>query len=171
MKQTKRLTLAAILTALALALSYVEGMFPLTLLIPLPGVKLGLANVVTLFALCYLGAPMAFTILAARVFLGALFAGNVSALLYSACGGFLALAVMWGLLKCRRLSIYGVSIGGAAAHDLGQICAALLMLGNTAPLGYLPLLLLTALLSGSVTGALAALLFRCMDAVPFLREL
>lgn len=163
MKDTKKLTLAAILTALALALSYMENLFPLGLLIPLPGVKLGLANVVTLFALCYLGAPMAFTVLGARVFLGALFAGNVSALIYSAFGGFLALFVMWGLLHCRRLSIYGISIGGAAAHNVGQVAAALLTLGNTAPLGYLPLLLATALLSGSVTGALSGLLFRCMD--------
>lgn len=164
MKDTKRLTLAALLTALALALSYVERFIPFALFIPLPGVKLGLANVVTLFALCRLGAPPAFTVLAARVFLGALFAGNFSALLYSAMGGFLALAVMYLALRCRRFSIYGVSILGAAAHNIGQVLAALITLGSTGPLGYLPLLLLTSLLSGSLTGALAAGLFRAMDA-------
>ena len=165
MKNTKKLTLAALLTALALALSWIERFIPFALIVPLPGVKLGLANVVTLFALCHLGAPMAFTVLAARVFLGALFAGNFSALLYSAMGGFLALAVMFLALRCRRFSIYGVSVLGAAGHNIGQVGAAMITLGSTAPLGYLPLLLLTSLLSGSVTGALAAGLFRAMDAV------
>lgn len=164
MKQTKRLALAALLTALALALNYTERMFPLPLLVPLPGVKLGLANVVTLFALCYLGRSMAFTILAARIFLGALFAGNFSALLYSAMGGFLALIVMAVFLHCRRLSLYGVSILGAAAHNIGQIGAALIVLGNSAVIGYLPVLLVLSVVSGSVTGALSALLFRAMDA-------
>ncbi|MGM9619553.1 MAG: Gx transporter family protein [Oscillospiraceae bacterium] len=164
MRQTKRLALAALLTALALALNYMERLFPLPLLIPLPGVKLGLANVVTLFALCYLGAPMAFAVLGARVLLGALFAGNASALLYSALGGFFALCVMSLAVRWRRLSLYGVSILGAAAHNLGQICAALLTLGNTAVLGYLPALLLVSVLSGTVTGALSSLLFRAMDA-------
>lgn len=165
MKDTKKLTLAALLTALALALSWVERFIPFALLVPLPGVKLGLANVVTLFALCRLGAPMAFTVLAARVFLGALFAGNFSALLYSAMGGFLALAVMLLALHCKRFSIYGVSILGAAGHNIGQVGAAIITLGSTSVLGYLPLLLLTSLLSGSVTGALSAGLFRAMDAV------
>ncbi len=165
MKDTKKLTLAALLTALALALSWVERFIPFALLVPLPGVKLGLANVVTLFALCRLGAPMAFTVLAARVFLGALFAGNFSALLYSAMGGFLALAVMLLALRCKRFSIYGVSILGAAGHNIGQVGAAIITLGSTSVLGYLPLLLLTSLLSGSVTGALSAGLFRAMDAV------
>lgn len=165
MKNTKQLTLAALLTALALALSWVERFIPFALLVPLPGVKLGLANVVTLFALCRLGAPMAFTVLAARVFLGALFAGNFSALLYSAMGGFLALAVMLLALRCKRFSIYGVSILGAAGHNIGQVGAAIITLGSTSVLGYLPLLLLTSLLSGSVTGALSAGLFRAMDAV------
>ena len=164
MKETKRLALAALLTALALALNYTERMFPLPLLVPLPGVKLGLANVVTLFALCYLGRKMAFTILAARIFLGALFAGNFSALLYSAMGGFCALLVMALAMRCKRLSLYGVSILGAAGHNIGQIGAALIVLGNSAVIGYLPVLLVLSVLSGSVTGMLAVLLFRAMDA-------
>lgn len=164
MKQTKQLALAALLTALALALNYTERMFPLPLLVPLPGVKLGLANVVTLFALCYLGAKMAFTILAARIFLGALFAGSFSALLYSAMGGAAAFLIMALALRSRRLSLYGVSILGAAAHNLGQIGAALIVLGNPAVVGYLPVLLTLAVPSGAVTGLLAALLFRAMDA-------
>lgn len=164
MKQTKRLALAAMLTALALALNYTERMFPLPLLVPLPGVKLGLANVVTLFALCYLGPKLAVTVLAARIFLGALFAGSFSALLYSALGGALAFAVMALAVRSRHLSLYGVSILGAAGHNLGQIGAALIVLGNPAVIGYLPVLLALSVVSGGVTGLLAALLFRAMDA-------
>lgn len=164
MKQTKQLALAALLTALALALNYTERVFPLPLLVPLPGVKLGLANVVTLFALCYLGPKLAFTVLGARIFLGALFAGTFSALLYSAMGGICAFIVMVLALRCKKLSLYGVSILGAAAHNVGQISAAVIMLGNTAVIGYLPVLLVLSVVSGTVTGMLAALLFRAMDA-------
>lgn len=156
---TRQLTLCAVLTALALALSYLESFFPLSLLIPLPGIKLGLANIVTVFALYTLGAGQALGILIARCLLGAVFAGNLSALLFSLLGGLSAMAVMIVLSRFKRLSIYGVSMGGAAAHNCGQVAAAMLVLGNTAPLGYLPLLLLVSLFSGALTGLIASLLF------------
>lgn len=91
---TRELTLCAVLTAMALALSYVESFFPLSLAIPLPGIKLGLANIVTLFALYALGPGQAFMILLARCLLGAVFAGNMSALIFSVLGGVTAMAVM-----------------------------------------------------------------------------
>jgi len=155
---TKRLTTCAVLAALALALSYVEGMFPPP--VPLPGFKLGLANVVTLFALYALGAADALAILLVRVLLGAMFAGNASALLFSLLGGFAAMGVMILLSRLRALSVYGVSVGGAAAHNGGQVCAAMLTLGSAAPLHYLPILLAVALFSGALTGFLTALLLR-----------
>ena len=154
--KTKQLTTGAILAALALALSYVEGMFPLP--VPLPGFKLGLANIVTLFALYTLGAPSALAILLVRVLLGAMFAGNASALLYSLLGGFAAMAVMIALSRARGLSVYGVSIGGAAAHNIGQVAAAMLTLGNAAPTAYLPVLLVVAVFSGALTGLICSLL-------------
>lgn len=154
--KTKQLTTGAILAALALALSYVEGMFPLP--VPLPGFKLGLANIVTLFALYTLGAPSALAILLVRVLLGAMFAGNASALIYSLLGGFAAMAVMIALSRARGLSVYGVSIGGAAAHNIGQVAAAMLTLGNAAPAAYLPLLLVVAVFSGALTGFVCSML-------------
>lgn len=154
--KTKQLTTGAILAALALALSYVEGMFPLP--VPLPGFKLGLANIVTLFALYTLGAPSALAILLVRVLLGAMFAGNASALIYSLLGGFAAMAVMIALSRARGLSVYGVSIGGAAAHNIGQVAAAMLTLGNAAPAAYLPVLLVVAVFSGALTGLICSLL-------------
>ena len=121
---TKQLTLCAVLTAMALALSYLENFFPLSLAIPVPGIKLGLANIVTVFALYALGPLQALMILTARCFLGAVFAGNMNALIFSLMGGFTAMLMMIELSRIKRLSVYGVSIGGAAAHNCGQVAAA-----------------------------------------------
>ena len=117
---TRQLALCAVLTALALGLSTLENLFPVTLVIPLPGVKLGLANIVTVFALYQLGPLPALCILAARCLLGSLFAGNASALLFSLLGGTLAMLVMLALSRLPGLSVYGVSIGGAAGHNIGH---------------------------------------------------
>lgn len=157
---TKTITTCAVLAALALGLSYLEGFFPP--LLPLPGVKLGLANIVTVYALYALGAGNALCILLVRCVLGALFAGNASALIFSLLGGFCAMLVMIVLHKLPRLSIYGVSVGGAAAHNCGQVAAAMLTLGSSAPLAYLPFLLVVSLFTGALTGFVAALLFRAM---------
>ena len=90
----RRLTRCAVLTALALALSVAEGLVPLTILFPLPGLRLGLANLVTTYALCRLSGREALLILVSRCLLGALLGGNLMALAFSLTGGLLALAVM-----------------------------------------------------------------------------
>ena len=167
---TKQLTLCAVLTAMALALSYLENFFPLSLAIPIPGVKLGLANIVTVFALYVLGPGQAMLILIGRCLLGAVFAGNMNALIFSLLGGVSAMLVMILLSRSRRLSVYGVSIGGAAAHNCGQVAAAVLTLGNTAPLYYLPVLLGVSLLTGTLTGLVAACLFRALSHTNLLRK-
>lgn len=167
---TKQLALCAVLSALALALSYLESFFPLALLVPLPGVKLGLANIVALYALCTLGFSSAMCVLLARCALGALFAGNASALLFSLLGGVAALLMMALLRRAGRLSIFGISIAGAAAHNCGQVCAAMLTLGSDAPLYYLPLLLLVSLFTGALSGSVTALLLRAMAHTPYGRE-
>lgn len=159
---TKQLTLCAVLTALALALSYLENLFPLALAIPIPGVKLGLGNIVTVFALYALGPGQALMILIARCLLGAMFAGNMNALLFSLLGGLAAMLTMIGLVRLRRFSVYGVSVGGAAAHNCGQMAAAVLTLGSAAPLYYLPVLLLVSLVTGTLTGLAAACLFQAL---------
>ena len=144
--KTRELTLCAVLAALALALSYMESFFPLALIVPLPGVKLGLANIVTLYALYALGFPSALAILLVRCTLGALFAGNASALLFSLLGGLSALLVMALLSGAKKLSIFGVSI---------------------AALYYLPFLLLVSLFTGALSGLITAFLFRAMAHTPY----
>ncbi len=153
-----RITRCAVLTALALALSVAEGLAPIVVLFPLPGLRLGLANLVTVYALCRLSGKDALAILLARCLLGALLGGNLSALAFSLTGGLFALGVTAFLLRFQRLSLFGVSIAGAAAHNTGQIAAAIFVLGTTAPIVYLPPLLIASLVTGTVTGGAVILL-------------
>lgn len=156
----KRLTRCAVLTALALALSVAEGLVPLTILFPLPGLRLGLANLVTVYVLVTMGGGEALLILLARCFLGALLGGNLSSLAFSLTGGLLAFALEWLLLKCRPLSLFGVCMAGAAAHNTGQILSAMALMRTAAPLVYLPPLLLASVLTGAFTGWVTALLVK-----------
>ena len=156
MGNTKRIVQSAIMISLALALSYVERFIPLQLLIPLPGVKLGLANVVTLLALYLLGRKSAFVILILRCIMGAIFGGGITGLFFSLSGGLFAMTVMSIVQKAPFLSVYGVSILGAAAHNIGQILAAMVLM-NSIYIGiYLSYLLAVALFTGFATGAACA---------------
>lgn len=156
MKKTISLTLCAMLISLALALSYAERFIPLQMLIPLPGIKLGLANIVTLTALYLLGAKSAFTILVLRCFLGSLFGGGITGFLFSLCGGLLSMTVMTFTRRLTCFSVYGVSILGAAAHNIGQIAVAILLMRSVYIGAYLPYLLIVALFTGFATGSACA---------------
>ena len=96
MSKTKQIAICSMMIALALSLSYMERFIPLQMVIPLPGVKLGLANIVTLIALYLLKTKHAFFILIPRCILGAVFGGGITGLLFSLCGGVLAMGVMAG---------------------------------------------------------------------------
>lgn len=162
MSKTKRLALCAVLISLALALSYTERFLPLQLLIPLPGVKLGLANIVTLIALYLLGPGAAFGILVPRCILGAVFGGGITGLLFSLTGGLLAVSVMVLCRRIRALSVYGVSVLGAAAHNVGQILAAMVLMQSVYVGAYLPYLLVVSVFTGCATGAAGAGVLRVM---------
>lgn len=162
MTKTKQIALCAVLTSLALALSYTERFIPLQLVIPLPGIKLGLANIVTLVALYLLGTRQAFGILIPRCVLGALFGGGITGLLFSLLGGVLALLVMALGKRSGLFSVYGVSVLGAAAHNVGQVLAAMGLLQSVYVGAYLPYLLLVAIAAGMITGACCAGVLRAM---------
>ena len=162
MSKTKRLALCAMLVSLALALSYMERFLPLQLLIPLPGVKLGLANIVTLIALYLMGPGSAFAILVPRCIMGAVFGGGITGLAFSLTGGLLAMSVMSLSRRIPALSIYGVSILGAAAHSIGQILAAMVLMNSVYVGGYLPYLLGVSIFTGFATGAAGAGVLRVL---------
>ena len=170
MKKTKVITQSAVLIALALALSYTERFIPLQLVIPLPGVKLGLANIVTLVALYLLGWKRTLPIVVIRCFLGALF-GSLTGLAFSLTGGLISLAVMALCKKIPVFSIYGVSILGAAAHNIGQILAAMALMASVYVGAYLPYLLLIAICTGLATGAACSGVLRTFKAVPISKEM
>lgn len=165
MTNTKRIVLSAVLVSLALAFSYMERFIPLQMLIPLPGVKLGLANVVTLIALYLLGTKSAFAILILRCFLGSLFGGGITGFLFSITGGLLSMTVMALCKNAPLLSVYGVSILGAAAHNVGQILAAMVLMHSVYIGMYLSYLLVVALFTGFATGAACAGVLRILKTV------
>ena len=164
--KTRSLARSALLVALALALSYIERWIPLNLVVPLPGVKLGLANIVTMTALFFLPSGQGFAILIVRCLLGSVFGGGISGLAMSLTGGILAYGTMALSKRVPFLSVYGVSILGAAAHNLGQVLAASVLMGSIYPFYYLPFLLLTGLVTGTITGTISSLIFRILRNVP-----
>ena len=165
MGKTKKLTLCALLSALALALSYTERFIPLQMVVPLPGVKLGLANIVTLIALYLMGSKYAFAVLIPRCILGAVFGGGITGLMFSLTGGLLAMLTMIFARKVSAFSVYGVSILGAAAHNIGQILAAMVLMNSLYIGAYLPYLLIVALFTGFATGAACAGVLRALKTV------
>ena len=162
--KTRKLTTASILTALALALSWIERLIPLELLIPLPGIKLGLANTVTLFALYTMDFPSAALILAARCLIGGLFSGNLTALAFSLTGGAFSMVAMAVAKRSQHLSVYGVSVLGAAAHNCGQILVASVLMHSMYIVFYLPYLLIIGTVCGCATATVAAGVLRALRA-------
>ena len=162
MRETKQLIYCAILISLALVLSYIERFIPLQMIVGLPGIKLGLVNVVTLMALYFLGVKSAFTILGIRCFLGAFFGGGFSGLAFSLTGGILALVVMTLMRQIKLFSVYGVSVLGAAAHNIGQIGVAVVLMESVYVVGYLPYLLIVSIFTGMAIGSICAGVFRIL---------
>ena len=157
MKKTKRLVLLAMLTAVAMILSYVESLLPS---VGIPGVKMGLANIAVIFALFRFGWKEAAALSLVRVVLVSLLFGSVGAMLYSLAGAVLSLAVMALLRRIDRFSTVGVSVAGGVAHNAGQILMAMLILQTKQLLGYLPVLAVSGIVGGVLTGLTAALLIR-----------
>lgn len=156
---TKRLTLLALLTAAALVLGYVEHLIPLT---AIPGIKLGLANTVLLYALFLMDVKSAVLLMLLKVGLSGLLYGGVSAMAYSFAGGALSLLGMCLVKRIPGMSVIGVSVTGAALHNIGQVLLACLVVGSRAVLVYLPLLLVSAAATGVLTGIVARLTMRAL---------
>ena len=151
MDKTRKLVFMALLTALELIVWVIEGQIPAP--IPVPGVKLGLASVITLTAMAVLGRREAGCILLARILLGALFAGSVSAVLFSLAGGALSWCVMALLLgHFERKLMWVVSVFGAIGHNAGQLLAAIAVTATPSLIWYGPALLASAIVTGAFTG-------------------
>lgn len=152
-ERTKRVVLCGVLTAAAFVLSYVESLIPFS--VGTAGVRLGLANIVSLCALYILGAGTAFGVLIARIVLSAFTFQNLSAMLYSLAGGILSFGVMWLCKRSKKFGIMGAGIAGGVTHNLGQLLVASLMLGS-ALTAYLPVLMVSGAVAGAAVGAASA---------------
>ena len=154
--KTKKIVLLGLLTAIALTIFLVEAQIPA--LVPIAGVKLGLSNIVTVFAVFAIGPWEGAAILFVRVFLGAVFAGNFSTILYSGAGGLCAIVVTMLLRKIltdRQLWVAGAL--GAVAHSVGQMAAAIAISGTPGLAIYLPIMIVCSIITGLCTGWCAQL--------------
>ena len=154
MKKSKRIALDGILTAVALVIFVVEQLIPLPF--PVPGVKLGLSNIVTLFAVFAVGPIDGGIILLVRIALGSIFGGQLTSFLYSLAGGALCYGVTLLLrLVINEKQIFVCGVFGAIAHNVGQILVAVLLTGTPSVLSYLPVLVAFGIGTGLITGLVA----------------
>lgn len=154
--KTRKLTQMALLTAIALTIFMIEAQIPP--LVPIPGVKLGLANIVTVFAVFAMGPREAASILFVRVFLGAVFAGNFSTILYSGAGGLLAIVTTIGLRKIlTRRQLWVAGALSAIAHSVGQMAMAIAVSATPGLIVYLPMMIVCSIITGIFTGLCAQL--------------
>ena len=155
--KTKRLVTLGLLTAIALTIFMLEAQIPP--IVPMPGVKIGLSNIVTVFAVFVLGGKEGCMVLFARIFLGAVFAGNFSTIFYSAAGGICAILVtilLKKILTTKQLWVAGCL--GAIAHSIGQMAVAILLTSTPGLIVYLPVMIVISIITGCFTGLCAQFL-------------
>lgn len=161
-KKGKNVALFGMMVALAFTFSYLESLIPFNF--GIPGVKLGLANLVVVVALYTMKPGEAFFIAVVRIFLAGLTFGNVYSLAYSLCGGILSFAVM-ALVRKTKLSIIGVSMLGGICHNIGQIVVAAIVMETARIAYYLPVLLAAGLATGLLLGIVSKLIVDRVDKI------
>ena len=153
--KTKNVAMLGLTIALAMIMSYIEALVPLSFAVP--GIKMGLANIVIIFVLYKIGTKEAILVSIIRVILVSLLFSNVMAMAYSIAGAVLSLLVMWILKKTDKFSVVGVSVAGGIMHNVGQILTAMILLETQQIIVYLPVLLITGTATGIVIGIVAGL--------------
>ena len=141
------------LTALSMIFAYIETLIPFSF--GIPGIKLGLANLVVLTGLYFMPTGWVFTVLILKVTLVSVLFGNLSMLIYSMAGGIVSFLVMLAVQKRKGFSIIGVSIAGGVSHNLGQLAVAVFVVESIAPLSYMPILMIAGAAAGTVIGMVA----------------
>ncbi len=147
-----------LLVALAFVFGYLESLVPVSL--GIPGIKLGIANIVVLFTLYKADIPTSITVSLARAVLSGFTFGTPMMILYSLAGSALSLSIMLLCKKSKVFSPIGVSIAGGVAHNMGQSIIAALLLSPAAVMAYLPLLLISGAITGAIIGGIALMLIR-----------
>ena len=154
MKSTKKLSILALMTTISLVIFVIESAIPT--LVPIPGVKLGLANIITLIFILNKMPKEAAIVLFMRIVLASIFAGQMTSFIFSIAGGVLCLIAMFLIHKIAgNKYIWFTSIIGAIFHNIGQIIAAMFVLSSTYVLYYFPFLLVSGIITGLFTGLCA----------------
>lgn len=156
----KKTAFCGLMLALALIASYVESLIPVP--IPVPGIKLGVANSIVLILLYYANIKTAWGISVARVLLSGFLFGSLSSILYSLSGAILSLLIMSVIKKRDCFTMTGVSVAGGVSHNIGQLIMAFLVLESSALWYYLPILLLSGCVTGGLIGILGKEIFKRM---------
>ena len=152
----KRISYLGLLLAAALIIGYIESLLPP--LSGIPGVKLGLSNIVTLITMRLFGNKEAFIVLILRILLSGLLFGNLFGIIFSLSGGLPAFAAMWAADQSKRFSLIGISVFGGVTHNVGQLAAAVLIVKQPGLVYYAPVLLISGLICGLLTGFAAKLI-------------
>ena len=153
--KTKKVAMLGLTIALAMIMSYIEALVPLSFAVP--GIKMGLANIVIIFLLYKFSMKEAVLVSIIRVILVSLLFSNVMAMWYSLAGAALSLSVMWVLKKIDKFSVIGVSVAGGIMHNVGQIIMAVILLGTEQIALYLPVLIITGTATGVIIGIVSGL--------------
>lgn len=163
-KKVQQVALSGLLTSLMLVFGFIERQFPLP--VPVPGIKLGLANSVLLYALYMLGIRQTIVLMLLKSLMSWLIYMNLSAMLYSFAGGVLSVAAMILVSRMKGVSLIGVSALGAVFFNVGQILVAVLML-NTPQLlvTYLPILMISGVVTGVLTGIVAQMVMKHLKTI------
>jgi len=152
----KNVALFGLFTALAMILSYVEVLVPIS--VAVPGVKIGLANIVVMFALYKMGAKAAVSISLVRVVLVSILFGNLFSMVYSLAGAVLSLGAMLCAIRIKKLSSVGVGVIGGVFHNIGQIIVAIFVLETAGLIYYLPVLCISGTLAGILVGTVSGII-------------
>lgn len=155
MSASKKISICAMLTVIALIFGYIEALFPI--LLPIPGLKLGLGNIVVLICIYTINSKYAFFVMIVKVILSVLLFASPSMLIYSLSGGVLSYLVMITMKK-YSFNIITVSIGGGVFHNLGQLAAAFFVLDSINLIYYAPFLILCGATTGAITGVITKLI-------------
>ncbi len=158
MKATKRIAMLGLMVTLALILSYVESMIPV--FVGIPGIKLGLANLVSVFLLYRTSFKEAVLVSVVRILISGFMFGNLMSISFSMAGSILSLLVMCILKKINRFSVIGVSIAGGCMHNIGQLIVAAFVVQTSKLLYYLPVLLISGLITGMLIGVASGILIK-----------
>ena len=163
---SKKVALYGVLVALAFIFSYIEALLPIN--VSVPGIKVGLANIVIVMALYLLEFKDAMMISVIRIVLVGLTFGNMSTMIYSIAGGLLSLAIMTIAKKSGTFSIIGVSVLGATFHNIGQILVAIWMLESKVLMNYLPILLISGVVAGVLIGIMGGEVTKRLKGIRYL---